>query len=150
MTCAAGPPAAHVPGSATDADDGAFDVIARLPGVVRRGWTVELSVIVEGRTGIATFEESAIDFSLNGHGLRNPRVTPIGGEVSTSGFLGSGGTILARGRTFGSRSRLGFHAKFDIDAEAGSPVLQYQIHATAFGGGAKSVQFVRNYTAEVK
>ncbi|HEX6094998.1 MAG TPA: hypothetical protein VF432_01645 [Thermoanaerobaculia bacterium] len=144
--CAAVPPAARVVPSEVDTDDGAFDITARLPGTVCAGTTVEVTVIMKGRLGIATYDHSAIDFSIGGRGLLNARVTPIGGEAQALTFLGEGGTVLARGRRFGPGSRLGFTVRFDIAPEAMMRDLQYQIHATAYGG-AESRNFVRNYVA---
>ena len=148
--CAAAIPAARVvPTPGVDADDGAFDVTVRLPGVVRRGSTVEVFVLVEGRAGIPTYDASAIDFSLAGRGLRNVHVTPMGGEVTTLAFLGEGGTVLARGSRFGPRSRLGFTARFDVAPDAAMNALQFQVHAS-LSGGEGSRSFVRNYVAEVR
>lgn len=149
LTACAAPPAARVvPTPGVDADDGALDVTVRLPGVVRRGTTVEVYVLVEGRDGIPAYAASAIDFSVTGRGLRNARVIPIGGTASTVGFLGEDGTLLVRGASFGPRSRLGFTARFDVAPDAAMHALQFQLHASLTGGpGARS--FVRNYVAEV-
>lgn len=121
----------------------------RLPGVVRRGTTVEVSVLVTARAGISTYETSAIDFSIAGRGLRNPRLTPIGGETTVLGFLGEGGTILARGRDSGPGSRLGFTARFDVAPDAPVDALHFQVHASVTGP-AGSRAFIRNYVADVK
>ena len=144
--CAAGPPAARVVPSEVDTNDGAFDITARLPGTVCAGTSVDVTVIMKGRPGIATFDESAIDFSILGRGLWNARITPIGGDAQPLTFLGEGGTILARGRRFGPGSRLGFTARFDIAPDALMRDLRYQIHATAYGS-AGSKNFIRNYVA---
>jgi len=144
--CATLPESARVVPSAVDTDDGAFEVEVRLPGSVRPGTTVEVAVVVTGRKGIATYDESFIDFSINGRGLSNARSTAIGGEVFTTGFLGLGGTIFARGRNFGPRSRLGFAARFDVAPDALVREMQFQVHATV-SGGAPSKSFVRNYVA---
>jgi hypothetical protein len=148
---AAPPPGARVVPSEVDTDDGAFDVTVRLPAKVRPGTTVEVSVFVKGRRGIATYDESAIDFSINGRGLHDARITAVAGEVFTSGFLGEGGTIFARGRPFGPGTRLGFTARFDIAPDAVMRELQFQVHASAFQRDPRNHQgqsFVRNYVAE--
>lgn len=148
--CAAAPPGARVVPTGVDADDGAFDVTVRLPAKVRPGMTVEVSVLVQGRRGIATYDESAIDFSINGRGLRDARITAVAGEVFTSGFLGEGGTIFARGRSFGPGTRLGFTARFDIAPDAVMRELQFQVHASIRQSDRRNDQsksFVRNYVA---
>ena len=149
--CASATPSARVVSSSVDRDDGAFDVTVRLPGLVRRGSTVEVFVLVVGRRSMETYEEGAIDFSIGGRGLTNARVTPIGGSVVTPGFLGEGGMLLARRHGFGAGSKLGFSARFDIAADAPVRELHFQVDAAASSGnGMRSKRFVRNYAARVE
>lgn len=149
--CTAAPPSARVVPSVVDRDDGAFEVTVRLPGVVRRGSTVEIFVLVAGRKGMETYDQGAIDFSIGGRGLTNARVTPIGGSVISPGFLGEAGMLLARRDGFGPGSTLGFSAKFDVAEGAPMRELHFQVHAVASSGDAtRSKGFVRNYAARVE